>query len=158
MSFPFLRGRRDCFAFPMGQGKVPWEKDTCGALWPALSVSAMRPIASGLYYAQMGASQARFIHNPYCHSHYYSLDWDTGALFTFVSSRRFFQLKKVFCFTNYISCYHYNLFGKILGTFRSTKDIVKKCLSDKGEKYCALQLCPNCSESRVCIAVKIYCK
>jgi len=58
------------------------------------------------------------------------------ALFTFIISRRFFQLKKVFCFTNCIFLVITITYSaKYLGIFRSTKDIVKKCLSDKGENY-----------------------
>ncbi len=58
------------------------------------------------------------------------------ALFSFISSRRFFQLKKIFCFTNCIFLVITIAYSaKYLGTFRSTKDIVVKCLSDKGENY-----------------------
>ena len=61
------------------------------------------------------------------------------ALFSFISSRRFFQLKKIFCFTNCIFLVITIAYSaKYLGTFRSTKDIVGKCLSCKDENYVLL--------------------
>src|SRR3989339_671782 len=84
-------------------------------LWPALIISAMIHIAIPIIILLIGT---------------------LIALFTFVSSRRFFQLKKVFCVTNCIFLVITITYSaKYLGTFRSTKDIVKKCLSDKGENY-----------------------
>ena len=94
------------------------------------------PYCTTLYYAQMDTSQARFIHNPYCHSHYYSFDWDTDSLICFRQKQTFLSIKKIFCFTNCIFLVITITYSaKYLGTFRSTKDIVKKCLSDKGENY-----------------------
>lgn len=58
------------------------------------------------------------------------------ALFTFIRTQSFSQLKKVFCITNCLFLIITIVYSaKYLGTFRSTKDIVKKCLSDKGENY-----------------------
>ncbi len=56
------------------------------------------------------------------------------ALFTFIRKRSFFLLQKVLCLTNclfLVITLSYS--AKYLGTFRSTKDIVDKCLLDKKE-------------------------
>jgi 4-amino-4-deoxy-L-arabinose transferase-like glycosyltransferase len=106
------------------------------ALWPALSVSVMLPIA-------LICTMHKWIPAKYGLSTIHIaiptiilLIGTLMALFTFVSSKCFFQLKKVFCFTNCIFLVITITYSaKYLGTFRSTKDIVKKCLSDKGENY-----------------------
>ncbi len=54
------------------------------------------------------------------------------ALYTFARRRRFTPLKKVFCFTNCLFLGIAMIYAsKYIGNSRSTKDIVKKCLSDK---------------------------
>lgn len=54
------------------------------------------------------------------------------SLYTFFMSRRFLQIIKVFCFTNCLVLGITMAYSvKYLGTFRSTKDIVEHCLSDK---------------------------
>ncbi|MBM2835510.1 MAG: hypothetical protein HW406_2671, partial [Candidatus Brocadiaceae bacterium] len=108
-------------------------------LWPALSVSVMLPIALVFTMhkwmpAKHGLSTIH-IAIPII----ILLIGTLIALFTFVSSKRFFQLKKIFCFTNCIFLVITIAYSsKYLGTFRSTKDIVEKCLSDKGENYVLL--------------------
>ena len=119
-------------------------------LWPALSVSVMLPIALVFTMhkwvpAKHGLSTIH-IAIPII----ILLIGTLIALFTFVSSRRFFQLKKVFLFYQlHISCYHYNLFGKIPGDFPVYKGYRKKMPFRQRRELCALQLCPNCAESRV---------
>ena len=106
------------------------------ALWPALSVSVMTPIALLITMhkwvpAKHGLSTIH-IAIPII----ILLIGTLIALFAFVRNKRFFQLKKVFCVTNCIFLVITITYSaKYLGTFRSTKDIVKKCLSDKGENY-----------------------
>ena len=92
--FP-LRCLADCFTFPMGNGRHLREKTPVGIM---ASVICFRndPYCTTLYYAQMGINQARFIHNPYCHSHYYSFDWDTDSLIYFRQKQTFLSIKKVF--------------------------------------------------------------
>lgn len=54
------------------------------------------------------------------------------ALYAFFMSRRFLQTIKVLCFTNcLVLCITMAYSVKYLGAFRSTKDIVEHCLSDK---------------------------
>lgn len=54
------------------------------------------------------------------------------SLYTFFMSRRFLQIIKVFCFTNCLVLGITMAYSvKYLGVFRSTKDIVENCLSDK---------------------------
>ena len=54
------------------------------------------------------------------------------SLYAFFMSRRFLQIIKVFCFTNCLVLGITMAYSvKYLGTFRSTKDIVEHCLSDK---------------------------
>ena len=61
------------------------------------------------------------------------------ALVTFIIRKRFSQFKKVFCFTNCLFLVITITYSaKYLGTFRSTKDIVKKCLPNKEENYVLL--------------------
>lgn len=58
------------------------------------------------------------------------------ALFAFVSKRSFSRLQRVFCLTNCLFLVITLTYSaKYIGTFRSTKDIVEKCLSDKKEDY-----------------------
>jgi len=58
------------------------------------------------------------------------------ALFTFIRGRHFSQVQKVFCLTNCLFLIITIVYSaKYLGTFRSTKDIVEKCLLDKKEDY-----------------------
>ena len=108
-------------------------------LWPALIISAMIPIALIFTMhkwipAKHGLSTIH-IAIPII----ILLIGTLIALFSFISSRRFFQLKKIFCFTNCIFLVITIAYSaKYLGTFRSTKDIVGKCLSDKGENYVLL--------------------
>lgn len=53
-------------------------------------------------------------------------------LYTFFMSRRFLQIIKVLCFTNCLFLGITMAYSvKYLGVFRSTKDIVENCLSDK---------------------------
>ncbi len=62
-----------------------------------------------------------------------------AALFAFFRERRFFPLQKVFCVTNGIFLTMTIVYSSYsLGTFRSTKDIVNKCLSDKITDYTLL--------------------
>ncbi|MBI5679189.1 MAG: hypothetical protein HZC52_12050 [Planctomycetes bacterium] len=108
-------------------------------LWPALSISVMTPIALIFTMhkwipAKHGLSTIH-IAIPII----ILLIGTLIALFTFVRNKRFFHLKKVFCFTNCIFLVITITYSaKYLGTFRSTKDIVEKCLSDKGENYVLL--------------------
>ena len=61
------------------------------------------------------------------------------ALFTFTSRRSFSQLQKVFCLTNCLFLViTVTYLAKYVENFRSTKDIVEKCLLDKGEDYALL--------------------
>jgi hypothetical protein len=61
------------------------------------------------------------------------------ALFIFSTGSHFSQLQKVFSFTNcFVLLLIVIYLPKYIGTFRSTKDIVKKCLLDKGEDYVLL--------------------
>ncbi|MCC7213108.1 MAG: glycosyltransferase family 39 protein [Candidatus Brocadia sp.] len=54
------------------------------------------------------------------------------ALYAFFMSRRFLQTIKVLCFTNcLVLCITMAYSVKYLGAFRSTKDLVQNCLSDK---------------------------
>ncbi|MDQ1273699.1 MAG: hypothetical protein QG591_2329 [Planctomycetota bacterium] len=54
------------------------------------------------------------------------------SLYIFFMSRRFLQVIKVFCFTNCLVLGITMAYSvKCLGVFRSTKDIVEHCLSDK---------------------------
>ncbi|MCK6466976.1 MAG: glycosyltransferase family 39 protein [Candidatus Brocadia sinica] len=54
------------------------------------------------------------------------------SLYTFFRRRHFLQIIKVFCFTNCLILGITMAYSvKYLGTFRSTKDIVEHCLSDK---------------------------
>ncbi|MFO0795387.1 MAG: glycosyltransferase family 39 protein [Candidatus Brocadiaceae bacterium] len=62
-----------------------------------------------------------------------------AALFAFFRERRFFPLQKVFCFTNGIFLTITLVYASHpLGTFRSTKELVSKCLSDKTTDYTLL--------------------
>ncbi|MBI2472275.1 MAG: glycosyltransferase family 39 protein [Planctomycetes bacterium] len=105
-------------------------------LWPTLFVSAMIPIALIFTMhkwipAKHGLSTIH-IAIPII----ILLIGTLIALFIFIRSKRFSQLKKIFCFTNCIFLVITITYSaKYLGTFRSTKDIVEKCLSDKGENY-----------------------
>ena len=105
-------------------------------LWPALIISAMIPIALIFTMhkwvpAKHGLSAIHIL-IPLLVLFIGTLI----ALSTFISNKRFFPLKKVFCVTNCIFLVITIAYSaKYLGTFRSTKDIVKKCLSDKGENY-----------------------
>lgn len=57
------------------------------------------------------------------------------SLYTFFKSRRFLHIIKIFCFTNCLVLgIAMSYSAKHLGAFRSTKDIVQNCLSDK-ENY-----------------------
>jgi 4-amino-4-deoxy-L-arabinose transferase-like glycosyltransferase len=63
-----------------------------------------------------------------------------AALFAFFRERRFFSLQKVICFTNGVFLTITIAFAsKDIGTFRSTKDIANKCLSDKTTDYTLLK-------------------
>lgn len=54
------------------------------------------------------------------------------SLYTFFVSQRFLPVIKVFCFTNcFVLCITMAYSVKSLGVFRSTRDIVEHCLSDK---------------------------
>ena len=58
------------------------------------------------------------------------------AFFAFSTVRRFSVIQKIFCFTNCLFLIITIVYSsKYLGTFRSTKDIVKECLSKKKEDY-----------------------
>ena len=105
-------------------------------LWPALFVSIMIPIVliltmSKWVPAKHGLSTIHII-IPIIILFVGTLI----ALFTFIRSHRFLQLKKVFCFTNCLFLIITIVYSsKYLGTFRSTKDIVEKCLWHKKEDY-----------------------
>ncbi|HHT9137052.1 MAG TPA: ArnT family glycosyltransferase [Candidatus Wunengus sp. YC60] len=105
-------------------------------LWPALFVSIMIPIV-------LVVTMPKWVSFKYGLSTIHIaipiiilLIGTLIALIIFILSKRFFQLKKVFCFTNCIFLVITITYSaKYLGTFRSTKDIVEKCLPDKGENY-----------------------
>ncbi len=108
-------------------------------LWPALFISIMIPSALIITMqkwipAKHGLSAIHII-IPIA----ILLIGTLIALFTFIRTRRFSQLKKVFCVTNCLFLIITIVYSaKYLGTFRSTKDIVNKCLSDKGSNYMLL--------------------
>lgn len=73
------------------------------------------------------------------------------ALFTFARKRSFSRVQKVFCLTNcFFLVITLSYSAKYLGTFRSTKDIVEKCLLPKVEDYAI------CSHGRVAPSLVFY--
>ena len=108
-------------------------------LWPALIISAMTPIALIFTMHEWVPTKHGLSTIHIAIPIIILLIGTLIALFSFISSRRFFQLKKIFCFTNCIFLVITIAYSaKYLGTFRSTKDIVGKCLSCKDENYVLL--------------------
>ena len=134
LPFPF-HCIANCLAFPMGNGRQVREKTPVGIM-ASVIISVMTPIALIFTMhkwipAKHGLSTIHIL-IPILVLFIGTLI----ALFSFISSKRFFQLKRFFCFTNCIFLVITIAYSaKYLGTFRSTKDIVEKCLSDKGENY-----------------------
>lgn len=61
------------------------------------------------------------------------------ALFIFIKERRFSQVQKVFCFTNYLFLVITLIYlATYVGTVRSTKDIIRKSSFDNKEEYLLL--------------------
>lgn len=122
-----------------------WEKDgklwkkLSWILWLAISLSIMFPVVFIL-------TLQKWVPTKYGLSAYHTIIpiiilfvGALTALFIFIKKRSFSLLQKVFCLTNcFFLVVTLAYAAKYIGTFRSAKDIVVKCLLDRGEDYALL--------------------
>ncbi|MFN3531841.1 MAG: ArnT family glycosyltransferase [Candidatus Brocadia sp.] len=122
-----------------------WEKDgniwrkLSWIVWLAISLSVMFPVVFIL-------TMQKWVPAKYGLSAYHVVipiiilfAGALAALFIFIRKRSFSQLQKVFCLTNcFFLVVTLTYATKYIGTFRSARDIVVKCLLDKGEDYALL--------------------